>query len=225
MPAANRQSGVVLILVLVFMLVLSVAGVAAMQLANLEQRLGGNMSQRSRSVQGVEAALSNIENDLKQTSFEINAVGNLCETGTSTCFTSQCPQGRCFDGSYTAAVNASDTDQCSVLARSAQNELFQDPARWTNSSQNQQVDIEFAAGDDSVPVYGLIEWRCFMPIDNADPDANITHQFQPSHWQPLFRITAYTPGRSGQARVMLQSFYSPAAGRFGWREIAVRFAS
>jgi len=224
MRAAKQQSGVVLILVLVFMLVLSIAGTAAIQLATMEQQLSGQLSERNRSLQWTEAALINIVNDLSLAEYEINAAGQLCEVDSSHCYSNQCPQGRCFDGSYSPAADANDVDDCILSAHSAQDEWFQDPSRWLNSGQNQQSDIEFSAADDSVPVYGLIEWRCFIPIDNTDPNANNDHQFQLSHWQPLFRITAYTLGRSEQARVMTQVLYSPGKGRFGWREIPLRFA-
>ncbi|MFG1495119.1 PilX N-terminal domain-containing pilus assembly protein [Saccharospirillum sp. HFRX-1] len=224
MHAAKQQSGVVLILVLVFMLVLSIAAVAAMQLATMEQQLSGQLSERNRSLQWTEAALTNIVDDLRLADFEINAAGQLCETDSNHCYSSQCPQGRCFDGSYNAAVDANDVDDCILSARSAQDEWFQDPSRWLSSGQNQQSALEFSAADDSVPVYGLIEWRCYIPIDNTDPNANNDHQFQSSHWQPLFRITAYTLGRGEQARVMTQVLYSPGSGRFGWREIPLLFA-
>lgn len=224
MRAAKQQSGVVLILVLVFMLVLSIAGVAAIQLATLEQQLSGQLSERNRSLQWTQAALMNIVNDLSLADFEINAAGQLCETDSNHCYSSQCSQGRCFDGSYSAAIEADKTDQCILSARSAKDEWFQDPSRWISFGQDQQSDIEFSTVDASVPVYGLIEWRCFIPIDNTDPNANNDHQFQSSHWEPLFRITAYTLGRSEQGRVMTQVLYSPGKGRFGWREIPLRFA-
>lgn len=224
MSAIKQQSGVVLILVLVFLLVLSVAGLAAIQLANLEQQLSGQLSERNRSLQWAEAALTNILDDVRLANFDINAAGQLCEVGTSRCFTSQCGQGRCFDGNYSAAVDVNDVDECHLSARNPQDELFQNQSRWMNSGQNQQSDLEFSAADELVPVYGLIEWRCFIPIDNSDPAANNAHRFQASHWQPLFRITAYTLGRSEQARVMTQVLYSPGRGRFGWREIPLLFA-
>lgn len=224
MQTSKQQAGVVLIVVLVFMVLLSVAGLAAMQLAKLEQQLSGQLSERNRSLQRAEAALTSIVDDLRLANFDINAAGQLCESGSNRCFSNQCLEGRCFDGSYSAAVDANDVDDCILSARSAQDEWFQDQSRWMSAGQDRQTDIEFSAGDASVPVYGLIEWRCFIPIDNTDPAANNAHQYQFSHWQPLFRITAYTLGRNKQARVMTQVLYSPGQGAFGWREIALRFA-
>ena len=53
---ANKQSGAVLVVSLIFLLVLTVIGVAAMQNTSLEEKMAGNVKDRNLAFQNAESA-------------------------------------------------------------------------------------------------------------------------------------------------------------------------
>lgn len=56
-PGIRRQGGVVLVVALMFMLVMSIVGVAAMQSTLMQERMAGNTRDRNLAFQAAEAAL------------------------------------------------------------------------------------------------------------------------------------------------------------------------
>ena len=57
----NRQSGAVLVISLIFLLVLTVVGVAAMQNTSLEEKMAGNVKDRNLAFQNAESAVREAE--------------------------------------------------------------------------------------------------------------------------------------------------------------------
>ncbi|WP_108123888.1 pilus assembly PilX family protein [Saccharospirillum mangrovi] len=221
MRSPDQQQGAVLILALILMVVLSVAGTAAMQLARLELQLGGSVGELSHSRQWVEAALLQLENDIVAGDFEVNPAGELCRVASSDCYREVCANGRCFFGNY--VIDADQPDQCLLPPSLDKNEIFQDRSVWQDSNRHQRIDIEVEAGGETVPVLALVEWRCFTPLNSHDA-SNQEHRFDSAYWQPLFRLTAYTSGRNGEARLMAQTVVGQKTGRLSWREVPLLFA-
>lgn len=221
MTRFNRQGGVVLILVLILLLVLSVAALASMRLATLEAQLSAGLGERSHARHLAEAALIQAETWVAEAGFALTADARLCQAEGS-CFSNQCLQGLCFIGSYQAVVDAAD--RCTLLALDPDNLVFQRSAWWADSAKTQVWNQYDGEGDLLAPVRTLIEWRCFIPLNPLDP-TNADNAYQPSHWQPLYRISAYTLGRTGSARLLVQSLFVPGIGRQSWREVAILFTS
>lgn len=219
MQTTNRQGGVVLIVALIFLLVLSIAAMAAMRLATLEARMSAGFSERSHAQQLAEAALVQAETWLQETHFVVNAEARLC-TSDGGCFSNQCTQGRCFFGSYELAED--DPDRCTLVATAPANAAFQNRTVWDNSAITDWSQSN-GAGELIAEVLTLIEWRCFMPLDSLDA-TNADNRFRASHWRPLYRISAYTRGRTGTSRMLVQSLYAPDLGRQSWREVPILFA-
>lgn len=63
---AQRQRGVVLAVALIMLVVITLLGVSAMQVTSLEERMAGNMRDRSLAFQSAEAALRDGERVLTQ---------------------------------------------------------------------------------------------------------------------------------------------------------------
>lgn len=220
MRLSNRQNGVVLILVLIFLVVLSVAALAALRLSTLEARLSAGFSERSRAQQQAEAALVQAENWLAGAGLSVQSDGRLCTSGGD-CFSAQCTQGLCFTGQYHLIEDA--PDDCTLSATAAPDTVFQNRTLWNDPGKTQLwiANDTSQASDDSTRM--LIEWRCFVPLDAFDPDGYADQRFQPAHWAPLLRISAYHAGQQGQARRLVQSLYSPALGRLSWRAVPILF--
>lgn len=218
MSKVHRQGGVVLILVLILLLVLSVAALAAMRLATLEALLSADFGERSRSQQLAEAALVQAETWVREAAFAVNTEGQLCKPDGQ-CFSNQCVQGLCFLGSYELLKN--DPDSCILAATEPGNAPFQDRNLWADSASTQWNQSD-DAGELIAQVLMLIEWRCFIPLNPLDA-SNAEHRFQTSHWQPLYRISAYSRGRTGSSRLLLQSQFASGLGRQSWREVPILF--
>ncbi len=63
--SGKRQSGAALITGLIFMVVLTMIGVTAARMSTLEERMSGNMRDRSVAMQAAELALRDAERDIR----------------------------------------------------------------------------------------------------------------------------------------------------------------
>lgn len=81
-----RQRGIVLVIGMIFLLVLTIIGVTSLRTTTLEQRMAGNMQQRTLAFQDAEARISVLLNDLNalQTSLSTNDVCNLSDLDPET---------------------------------------------------------------------------------------------------------------------------------------------
>lgn len=85
-PSKNRQHGVALITGLIFLVVLTLIAVTAARMAGLEERMSGNMRDRSLAVQAAEMALRDAERDIRT---RVSGITN---------FVSACTNGLCYNG-------------------------------------------------------------------------------------------------------------------------------
>lgn len=221
MRTVDQQQGVVLLLALILMLVLSVAGLAAMQLARLELQMGGAVSELSRSRHWVDTALVQLEAEIVASEFVVNPAGDLCRSTSNQCFSPVCPKGHCFLGNY--EIVADNPDRCLLPPSLDKNEIFQDRSIWQDPNKHRSVEIEIEPGAETITVLAVIEWRCFTPLNSRDATNNNDHRFDSAFWQPLFRVTAYTTGHQGEARLMAQTMVGKESGRLSWREIPLLF--
>jgi type IV pilus assembly protein PilX len=73
----SRQSGVTLIVCLVFLLLLTLIGVSSMQNANLQEKMAGSVKLRNESFQMAESALRQGENIVAQATFTMPVCSSL----------------------------------------------------------------------------------------------------------------------------------------------------
>lgn len=192
---AGKQRGSVLIVSLVFLLLLTIVGVSAMNMTNLEEKMTGNFRDHDLAFQTAEAALLDGEAFVENT-FDINsALTDPACTG-SDCYSADCDDGLCFHGEFknssnpvTACTNGTDKE-------------WEDSSIWSDDSKTRDMNTQIEGTVRNARY--IVEFRCFVPRDptNANPDENIYAQ-----WTPAFRITALASGASTDAQVMLQSVY------------------
>lgn len=75
-PPPQRQHGIVLVVGLVFLLVLTIIGITSLRTTTLEQRMAGNLQQRTVAFQDAEARISLLINSLNasQTNLSTNDI-------------------------------------------------------------------------------------------------------------------------------------------------------
>lgn len=100
---AGRQRGVALITGLIFLVVLTLISVTAARMSSLEERMSGNMRDRSLAMQAAEMALRDAERDILGGAGITRAPAISGLTG----FDSVCTAGLCYNG---LAGNASGTN-------------------------------------------------------------------------------------------------------------------
>lgn len=185
------QRGSVLIISLIFLLLLTIVGVSAMNMSSLEERMSGNFRDHDLAFQAAEAALLDGENYVEQNF----AITQALQDGSPT-YTAACSGGLCFHGTFTS----SSTPVTSCVA--GQIKEWEDSTIWSSASKTQPASSQLEGTAKNARY--IIEFRCFMPKDPANPDPDPAVFVQ---WTPAFRITALASGSSTDSQVMLQSTY------------------
>lgn len=180
----HRQQGVVLVVGMVFLLIMVLIGVSAIQTTTLDEKMAGNARDRSLAFQAAEAALRDAERDLSNTGgAQARSISGLTD------FTAGC-------GAATTA-NASDDGLC------YNGPLGFGTPIWTTVSLTDAP---------SVP-YGRFTGAAALPNVSAPPRYLIEgfRQNLPGNIGGSFyyRITARAQGASPATVVRLQTFYKP----------------
>ena len=100
---ANRQHGVALITGLIFLVMLTLISVTAARMSSLEERMSGNMRDRSLAMQAAEMALRDAERDIRGGT----GITRTPEISGLTNFNSDCTAGLCYNG-LTGNVNGTN---------------------------------------------------------------------------------------------------------------------
>lgn len=188
-PAAQRGS--VLIVSLVFLLLLTIVGVSAMNMTSLQEKMSGNFRDHDLAFQASEAALVEAE-DYVEANFDLSqALQNGAEI-----YKDPCDNGLCFHGTFT---NSSAPVANCVAGETKE---WETASLWSTSSVTRLATTQLDGTAENARY--IIEFRCFMPKDPSNPDPDTTIFAQ---WAPAFRITALASGASTDSQVMLQSIY------------------
>jgi len=190
-----QEQGSVLLVSLVFLLLLTIVGVSAMNMTRLEERMTGNFRDHELAFQAAEAALLDAEAYV-ESQFDIaQALTSPACTG-STCYTPDCSNGLCFHGSFDNS-SSPITDCIAGTERE-----WEDQALWEDGNKTRELSSQIQGTVENARY--IVEFRCFVPRDpsNPEPDFDVFAQ-----WTPAFRITALASGASTDAKVMLQSIY------------------
>jgi type IV pilus assembly protein PilX len=190
-----RQSGSVLIVSLVFLLLLTIVGVSAMNMTRLQERMTGNFRDHELAFQAAEAALLDAEAYVEG-NFDITQAITSPACSGPTCYTASCSNGLCFHGTF-ENTSSPVTDCIAGTARE-----WEDAALWSDDSKTRDLTSQLTGTVENAKY--IIEFRCFVPRDpsNPEPDFDVFAQ-----WTPAFRITALASGASTDSQVMLQSIY------------------
>ncbi len=174
------QKGSALPLSLVFLAIMGVTGVSAMRMAQADLQISGAIMDRDTALHAAELALVQAESKLFAQDFAL------------TDFNSQCRDGLCFAGSYTPGESCQQAANRAALS----------DANWQNATK---VDIQ--SGVTAEQPRFLIEFMCFQPLAGATPEQLAAAPAPSPVWQPRFRITSISTGRTGIARTTLETEY------------------
>lgn len=195
----QSQSGAVLVVSLVILLVITLLGVGSLESTTLEMKMAVNNQNRQTAFQAAEAALTVAENDIEFSLGYNDSMTQDCTSGDATCFDDSCEGGLCFNGSYSAGQNRWE---CALNNSSPPpQKVWRDSTLdvWNTSSKNFTTSISGVAQDAKY----IIEFLCFVERgDGTSFDAS-----NPNNGAPLFRITSLAVSDDGSSEVMLQSTY------------------
>jgi type IV pilus assembly protein PilX len=195
-----KQQGSVLLVSLVFLLLLTIAGVSAMNVTSLEERMAGNYRDQDLAFQAAESALLEAEQWIASQSREnlVNAgYTNPACSGTF-CFSNPGQSGLHFHGEFQASSTPASDCTPGIVKEWEIAGVWD----WGSSSAYRVADsqLEGTVGDARY----IIEFRCFMAKDASNPTPELDDFAQ---WTPAYRITALASGKSTNSQVMLQSVY------------------
>lgn len=172
----SRQRGISLVIVMIFLVILSVLGISAMQGSTLSSRIARNESDRNLAFQAAEAALHDAELDIKNLRID----NSLCLPTVTGCRAERINRGDNFVA--TCTLGLCDPAQIS-------SPVWEDTTKW-------------AIGGGSV-TYGTYTGAATLPIVVQQP-RYLLEYFQLGD-ATVYRITAVGYGANSTTQIMLQS--------------------
>lgn len=180
----TRQQGAALITGLIFMVVLTLMAVTAARMAGLEERMSGNMRDRSLAVQAAELALRDAERDIRGPT-----AGSTRSPAISgiTNFVSACTNGLCYNG---IQGNANGTDWNITPA-------------WSTVNMTAAPSVVYGANTGAANILGIGAQPRYIieGIRKTPPGSG-----QPVHY---YRITVRAEGANPNTVVWLQEVFRP----------------
>lgn len=204
-----RQSGAVLIVALVLLLIATMLGVAVMQGATLETRMAASSQQRQQAFNAAETALRQAEKLIETSGFADSKLRDNC-TGTD-CFNAACNGGRCFSGEFDASA-VQNLCKTTPATGPTVAQVWNDPALDVWNTAGKHVVVNIPAYDNAVvPAPGkyIIEFRCFT--DGEPNPAGGTGLVSSNTGDVMYRITARGASRNGKVEAMVQGTYRAPA--------------
>jgi type IV pilus assembly protein PilX len=182
LPQRFAQKGISLVLVMIFLVILSVLGISAMQSSTLSSRIARNESDRNMAFQAAEAALRDAENDIAYRRFDRSA----CTSTTAGC--------RIFEGllNFDATCTAG---LCDTTGAALASNFWESASIWSTSGNSQ--------------VYGSHTGAVALPVVFRQP-RYIIEGFQIGlDGSTVYRVTAVGFGASESTQIMLQTSVKP----------------
>ena len=189
----KRESGSVLMISLVLLLILTIVGVASISGVSMTGKMTNSQRDYDVAFEMAEAALiqgerwlDDYDGDWEQAHVDENCTGDSC-------WTINCNAGKCFRGSYPAGSNT----LCEV------DNSYDDPVWQTESIWNSNAFTYSQTIPAVEPPKYIVEFMCYTP---RDPES---YTVPPNYdsWVRIYRITALGYGTHPETRVMLQSTY------------------
>jgi len=203
---AKRQSGVVLVVCLVLLLVVTALGLSSMDSTSLEMKMASGFRDRSVAFEVTEEALSVAEAWLSETNLNDSDFYSTC-TG-SNCFDDTCANGLCAfykaSDPYTGGIAKLD---CGTLSLEPPDTPVwrwaggtDEPNLWLSSTKSVAVDPSHP--DVETDARYIIEFMCY-----ADKNSTDTCETSADNCMPQFRVTAMARGLTDSSVVMLQTMF------------------
>jgi type IV pilus assembly protein PilX len=177
MATRRKSHGISLVIVMLFLVVLSLLGISAIQTSTLSARIAKNESDRQVAFQAAEAALRDAELDIK----------NLRADGVTTC-------SPAITGCRAERINRGDNFVTTCTAGLCNSLTFTTPV-WENTTT-------WTAAGGSV-AYGSYTGAAALPVVSQQP--RYVLEYFPLGESTVYRATAVGYGADGSSQVMLQS--------------------
>ncbi len=171
-----QQRGISLVIVMIFLVILSVLGVSAMQSSTLGSRVARNEADRTLAFQAAEAALKDGELDIKN----LKADNTACVAASPGCRVENISRGNGFDTACTLGLCDS---------RAFTTPVWEDTTRWATTGASVEYGTYTAAAD--------------LPVVGQQPRYIL--EYFPLGDSVVYRITAVGFGANTSTQVMLQS--------------------
>ena len=190
LAAVRKQSGVVLVVSIILLLVLTLIGLSSMRGTTLEERMAGNWRDANYALQSAEAALRGAETFLRP----------LFILPSDITYPDGCPEGENCPVFAHSRLSNSEHDPTADLLTTRITATNADTHPWMQASQ--QYDAIDLPGIATAPRY-LIEHRDFVR-----DHLGIGFGSGLETGRDQYQITARGTGQSDEAEVILQSGYS-----------------
>ena len=174
--ALRKTRGISLAIVMIFLVILSVLGISAVQTSTFSSRIARNESDRNLALQAAEAGLRDAEQDTKSLKFD----NTPCVAGSARCRASPINRGNGFDNLCTLGL-------CDPALFA--NPVWEDKTKWT-------------ATGGSV-AYGTNTGATDLPVVSQQPRYLI--EYFSFFETTVYRITVIGYGASPSSQVMIQS--------------------
>lgn len=205
--SSQRNSGNVLFVSLILLLVLTVIGISSISTTGLNEKMAANYRDHNLAFQAAEAALKAGEQRAKDISAIFDGAGltgipAYFTCTTTNCFTSTCLNGLCFNGTYPATGGGASAGICTKTNPTT--DLWKTAATWSTSGRYSEHPVSIS-GLAAKPKY-IVEFMCYVA---ADPDSgtSTTPPNYGSDWWYMYRITALGVGKTTASKAMVQSTY------------------
>ncbi|MBU1395693.1 MAG: pilus assembly protein [Gammaproteobacteria bacterium] len=179
----RRQRGAALLTGLIFMVILTLLGITAARMAGLEERMSGNMRDRSLAMQAAEMALRDAERDIRgplagsTRSPAISGISN---------FVAACTDGLCYNGANGNA-NAVDWKVTPI---------------WTLVSMTAAPSVAYGANTPATDIDGLSAQPRYLIEGIRKTPPGGAEEF-------YYRVTVRAQGANPNTVVWLQEVFKP----------------
>jgi type IV pilus assembly protein PilX len=189
--SASSQAGAALVTGLIFLVILTLLGITAMQTSTMEERMSGNARDRNIAFQAAEAALRDAERDIKCQKFDGSpaAATTLVRTNVG-----------CISGMTGADANCTDGLCCVVKPPGLA------CVERTSVSPNKPVYIDFSLSAEPSVAYGTHTAAPAITSLNQQPPRYLIEPFL-KQGANYYRITARGYGFNANTQVTLQEVY------------------
>jgi len=203
---AKSQSGVVLVVCLVLLLVVTALGLSSMDSTSLEMKMAAGFRDRSVAFEVTEEALSVAEAWLSESN--INDTDYLSTCSGTNCFSEDCVDGLCvFYDAADPFLSSQELVDCGTHMELPDTPVWQwagatgEPNLWLDSAKSVAVDPTHP--DVATDARYIIEFMCYT--DRVSGTACVAGN--PASCAPQFRVTAVGRGLTDSSVVMLQSMF------------------
>lgn len=176
---ATRQSGAVLVISLLLLLVMTLLGLGASQSTRLQERMAGNQRDQEVALQGAEASLRAAERRLSPM---VSAVLTRCRT----------PDDDCDSYEKRILINA---------ATQVELDLANQANSWWEDFGKEYADAEGLTAVKAIPQY-VVEHRAEVREVLSVGDSNLDTV------RDFYMVTARSSGMTDTAQVVIQSTYA-----------------